>query len=217
MVNCFIRFFPSIFHFSIASLDGVLMVYYRGPLPRCPDQIRGWIYGQFLIHFWEGLISANKALQSRFPPQRLGESLCLVFGFVWLIYAMIIGYKTIDCAETYLVMYTTMVVGAVIIAVKTSRECKAQTSRQSQPLLSIPIIPSPVVFKDVKGVALNDTCSFCMEEFAGDDPVVQLRCKHVYHPRVIRAWLSTTHTEQSSSLHSVVRGCPLCRKPIDVR
>ena len=205
MVNCIIRFIPPVFHFSIASLDAVLIVYFRGPLPRCPDQIRGWIYGQFLIHFWEGLISANKALQSRFPPQRLGESLCLVFGFVWLIYAMIIGYKTIDCAETYLVMYTTMVVGAVIIAVKTSRECKAQTSRQSQPLLSIPIIPLPVVFNDIKTIALNETCSFCMEVFAGTDPVIQLRCKHVYHPRVIRSWLSTTQS------------CPLCRKPIEVQ
>ena len=205
MVNCIIRFIPPVFHFSIASLDAVLIVYFRGPLPRCPDQIRGWIYGQFLIHFWEGLISANKALQSRFPPQRLGESLCLVFGFVWLIYAMIIGYKTIDCAETYLVMYTTMVVGAVIIAVKTSRECKAQTSRQSQPLLSIPIIPLPVVFNDIKPIALNETCSFCMEDFAGTDPVIQLCCKHVYHPRVIRSWLSTTQS------------CPLCRKPIEVR
>ena len=205
MVNCIIRFIPPVFHFSIASLDAVLMVYFRGPLPRCPDQIRGWIYGQFLIHFWEGLISANKALRSHFPPRRLGESICLVFGFVWLIYAMIIGYKTIDCAETYLVMYTTMVVGAVIIAVKVSRECKAQTSHQSQPLLSIPIIPLPVVFNDIKTIALNETCSFCMEDFAGTDPVIQLRCKHVYHPRVIRSWLSTTQS------------CPLCRKPIEVR
>jgi len=205
MINCLVRFLPPIFHFSIASFDCVLMVYYRGPLPSCPDQIRGWIYGQFLIHFWEGLISANKALRSRFPPQRLGESICLVFGFVWLIYAMIIGYKTIDCAEIYPVLYTTMIIGAVFIGVKSSRECKAQSVHQSQPLLSIPVIPVPVLFNDVKDVALNETCSFCMEEFAGADQVVQLRCKHVYHPRVIRAWLSTTQS------------CPLCRKPVEVR
>ena len=205
MVNCIIRFIPPVFHFSIASLDAVLIVYFRGPLPRCPDQIRGWIYGQFLIHFWEGLISANKALRSHFPPRRLGESISLVFGFVWLIYALIIGYETIDCAETYPVMYTTMIIGAVFIGVKSSRECKAQTSRQSQPLLSIPIIPLPVVFNDIKPIALNETCSFCMEDFAGTDPVIQLRCKHVYHPRVIRSWLSTTQS------------CPLCRKPIEVR
>lgn len=205
MANYLIHFLSSVFHFSIASLDGALMVYYRGPLPSCPDQLRGWIYGQFLIHFWEGLVSANKALRSRFPPQRLGESICLVFRFVWLIYAMIIGYKTIDCAETYPVMYTTMVVGAVLLGVKSSLECKRQTSRQSQPLLSIPVIPLPVLFNDVKGVALNETCSFCMEEFAATDPVVQLRCKHIYHPSVIRAWLSTTQS------------CPLCRNPIEVR
>ena len=205
MANCIIQFIPPVFHFSIASLDAVLMIYFRGPLPRCPDQLRGWIYGQFIIHFWEGIISIDKAFRFNLTSRRLGESICLVFGFVWLIYALVIGYRTIDCAGTYPVMYTTMAVGTVIIGVKSTRECKEQISPPAQPLLSIPIIPAPVVFKDVKSAALNETCSFCMEEFDEDDSVVQLPCKHVYHPRVIRSWLATA------------QNCPLCRKPVDVQ
>ncbi len=205
MANCIIRFLPPIFHFSIASLDAALMIRFRGPLPSCPDQIRGWLYGQFIIHFWEGIISIDKAFRFNVTPRRLGEPFCLAFEFVWLIYALIIGYRTIGCAGTYPVLYTTMAVGTVIIGVKSSRECKEQTSPPAQPLLSIPIIPAPVVFKDVKSAALNETCSFCMEEFDEDDSVVQLPCKHVYHPRVIRSWLATA------------QNCPLCRKPVDVQ
>ena len=205
MENCFARIFPPLFHFSIAGLDCILLIYYRGSLPSCPDQIRGWIYGQFIIHFWGGIVSANKSFRSLPRPDRLGESIFFVFSFIWLFYAMIIGYKTIECVETYPVLYFTMAVGALIIGVKSSRKCKEQTTRQHQPLLSVAVVPAPVLFNEVESGALNETCSFCMEEFAGDDSVVKLRCNHIYHSRVIRAWLSTTQS------------CPLCRKPVEVR
>ena len=205
MVDRLKLFIPSVFHFSIASLDVALMVHYRGILPNCPDPLRGWIYGQFIIHFWAGLISANKALQTTFPPRDLGESLCLIFIFVWLVYALVIGYQTKECADSYPVLYSTVVVGAGILGLKASRDCKSQSSRQSQPLLSFPVIPSSVSYPMVKDSALNDTCSFCMEEFRSTDMVILLRCNHAYHPRVIRAWLITS------------QNCPLCRKSVEIR
>ena len=204
MVDRLILFLPSVFHFSIASFDVAIMVYYRGIVSNCPDQLRGWIYGQFIIHFWAGLISANRALQTTFPPRDLGESICLLFIFVWLVYALVIGYQAKECAGSYPVLYSTVVVGAGILGFKVSRDCK-QSSRQSQPLLSFPVIPLPVPYPMVKAAALNETCSFCMEEFGSTDMVVLLPCNHVYHSRVIRAWLNTT------------QNCPLCRKSVEVR
>ncbi len=209
MVDRLILFLPSVFHFSIASLDMVLMVHYRGILPNCPDPLRGWIYGQFIIHFWAGLVSANRALQTTFPSrdissgtlQSSSESLCLIFIFVWLVYALVIGYQAKDCAGSYPVLYSTVVVGAGILGFKASRDCKDKSSRPSQPLLSFPAVS----YQMVKNSALNDTCSFCMEEFGSTDRVVLLRCNHVYHPQVIRAWLSTS------------QNCPLCRKSVETR
>ena len=124
---------------------------------------------------------------------------------MWLVYALVIGYQTKECADSYPVLYSTVVVGAGILGLKASRDCKEQTSRQSQPLLSFPVIPSSVSYQIVKDDALNDTCSFCMEEFGSTDRVVLLRCNHVYHPQVIRAWLSTS------------QNCPLCRKSVETR
>ena len=205
MVNRIIQLLPAIFHFSIASFDIALMVHYRGILPNCPDQLRGWVYGQFIIHLWAGFISANRTFQTTFPPRDLGESLCLVFIFVWLIYALFIGYQTKDCATAYPILYSTVVVGAAFLGYKASRDCKIQTSRQSQSLLSVVVVPRPVSYQTVTDNALNESCSFCMEEFESNDMVVLLPCNHVYHPRVIRAWLSTSQT------------CPLCRKSVEVR
>ena len=205
MENRFSRFLSPLFHFSIAGLDCILLIYYRGSISSCPDQIRGWIYGQFVIHFWEGIISSNESFRWCLQPDRLGDSVCFVFSFVWLFYALIIGYKTIECVETYPVLYFTMAVGTLIIGVKSSRKCKGQMTRQHQPLLSVAVVPAPVLFNEVKSEALNETCSFCMEEFGEDDSVVKLRCNHIYHSRVIRAWLTTTQS------------CPLCRKPVEVR
>ena len=200
-----IRFLPAVFHFSIAGCDIALMVHYRGLLPNCPDLLRGWVYGQFIIHFWAGLVSANRALQTRFPPRDLGEALCSVFSFVWLIYALVIGYQTKECADSYPVLYSMVVMGAGFLGFKTSRDCKAQASSQSSPLLSVVVVPRPVPYQTVNDNALNENCSFCMEEFESNDMVVLLLCNHVYHPRVIRAWLSTSQT------------CPLCRKSVEVR
>jgi len=205
MVNRIIRVLPAVFHFSIACFDIVLMVHYRGILSNCPDQLRGWVYGQFIIHFWAGLISTNRAFQTTFPPRDLGESICLVFSFVWLIYAFIIGYQTKGCASSYPVLYTTVVVGAVFLGLKTSQDCKTRSSRQSQPLISLPVIPSSVPYQTVKDDSLNESCSFCIEEFENSDMVILLPCNHVYHPRVIRAWLNTS------------QNCPLCRKRVEVR
>ena len=202
MVGRLILFLPSVFHFSIASLDIALMVHYRGILPKCPDPLRGWIYGEFIIHFWAGLISANKAFQTTFPPRGdLGESFCLIFIFVWLLYALVIGFEAKKCAGSYPVLYSTVVVGAGILGCKAARDCKSRSSRPSQPLLSFP----EVSYQMVKDDALNDTCSFCMEEFVSTDMVILLRCNHVYHPRVIRAWLITS------------QNCPLCRKSVEIR
>ena len=205
MADRLILFLPSVFRFSIASLDIALMIHYRGILPDCPDPLRGWIYGQFIIHFWAGLISANKAFQTTFPARDLGESFCLIFIFVWLLYALVIGFEAKKCAGSYPVLYSTVVVGAGILGLKASRDCKSQSSRQSQPLLSFPVIPSSVSYQIVKDDALNDTWSVCMEEFGSTDRVVLLRCNHVYHPRVIREWIRTS------------QNCPLCRKSVEVR
>ena len=205
MVNRINRLLPAMAHFSIASFDIALMVHYRGILPNCPDQLRGWVYGQFIIHFWTGLVSANRALQTGFPPRDLGEALCSVFSFVWLIYAFIIGYQTKGCASSYPVLYATVAGGAVFLGLKTSRDCKARSARQADPLLSLPVIPSPVPFQTLEEEALNESCSFCIEEFENNDMVIRLPCNHVYHPRVIRAWLHTSPN------------CPLCRKRVEVR
>ena len=45
-------------------------------------------------------------------------------------------------------------------------------------------------------------CSICLEEYKKNDKLVQLKCKHVYHPGCINDWLD----RQSS--------CPICRSEI---
>jgi len=205
MVNRIIRILSAVLHFSIASFDVALMVHYRGILSNCPDQLRGWVYGQFIIHFWAGLIAANRAFQTTFPPRDFGESICLVFNFVWFIYALVIGYQTKECAASYPVLYATVVAGAGFLGLKSSRDCKTRPSRQSRPLISLPVIPPPVLYQTVEDGALNESCSFCIEEFGSNDMVILLPCNHVYHPRGIRAWLSTS------------QNCPLCRKSVEVR
>lgn len=82
MVNQFISFLVPVSHFSIASFDIILMVYYRGILPFCPSQLRGWIYGQFIIHVWEGVISTYQALYIHRITPRPGETICLFLSFV---------------------------------------------------------------------------------------------------------------------------------------
>jgi len=109
-----------------------------------------------------------------------------------------------NCAKTYPVLYSALFIGAaVLISLISSRECirKIFTSNRSHPLLSVALVD--VSFNGVKDVALNETCAFCMEEFVEGDRVVSLSCKHIYHPRVIRAWLSTSQS------------CPLCRNPVE--
>lgn len=204
MVNRIIQLFPAVFHFGIAGLDIALMVHYRGILPSCPDQLRGWVYGQFIIHFWTGLISADRAFRPTLPPRDLGATLFLVFSFLWILYGLFIGYQTKECAASYPVLYSTVVAGTGFLGFKTSRDCKTQSSRPA-PLLSVVVVPRPVPYQTAEGGALNDKCSFCIEEFESSDMVVLLPCNHVFHPRVIREWLSTSPT------------CPLCRKNVEVR
>ncbi len=205
MVNRTLLILETVFHVGVVGLDVGLMATHRGTLSICPDQLRGWVYGQFIIHFWSGLMSADKAFRRPLPFRELAESLCLVLCFLWLLYGLFIGYKTKGCASAYPDLYSTLMVGIGVLGFKTSRDCKRQSSRPPPPLLSVPIIPQPVLFYTVKETTLNNKCSFCMEEFKRDDKIVSLPCKHVFHPRVIQTWLNSHHT------------CPLCRKRVEVR
>lgn len=198
MVNQFISFLVPVSHFSIASFDIILMVYYRGILPFCPSQLRGWIYGQFIIHVWEGVISTYQALYIHRITPRPGETICLFFEFCWVISALLIGFTSMNCAKTYPVLFSNAFIGGAILGVTSSQKCMKTVfaPNRSQSLVDI-------TFNDVKDVSLNKTCVFCMEEFVEADRVVSLSCKHIYHPRVIRSWLSTSQS------------CPLCRNPVE--
>ena len=199
MVNKLILFLVPVFHFSIASFDIILMVYYRGFLPFCPSQLRVWIYGQFIIHVWEGVISAYRALYVRITPHPGEFFICVFFKFFWLMSTLLIGLTSMNCAKTYPVLFSNAFIGGAVLGVSFYQ-------KSIRPVCFAPTRPQSLVdvtFKDVKDVALNETCVFCMEEFGEDDRVVSLNCKHIYHPRVIRAWLSTSQS------------CPLCRNPVE--
>jgi len=196
----------SILHFGIVGLDGAFMFFYRGTLSPCPDQLRGWVYGQFLIHFWAGCSAANNFFSSLSGSRNFARSLLFLFVFVWFLYALFVGYRAIECATDYPLLYSMVVSGALVLGCKTGRECRNQAQSEiRRPLLSVVVVPRPVPYETVRGDALNDKCSFCIEEFADNDMVVLLPCKHAYHPKVIREWLATSPT------------CPLCRKDVEMR
>ena len=204
MANHFRGFLLPVFHFSIASVDVGLIVYYRGLTLFCPNQLRGWIYGQFVIHIWEGVISSYRALRVHRITARPGGTICLFFELCWLVSALLIGFTSTACAKTYPGLYSALFIGAaILISLISSRECISTYLRPTDPppLLSAGLVD--VSFNGLKDAALNETCVFCMEEFGEDDRVVSLSCKHIYHPRVIRAWLSTSQS------------CPLCRNPVE--
>lgn len=51
----------------------------------------------------------------------------------------------------------------------------------------------------------SSTCGICMEDYAEDDELLVMPCKHLFHKKCIRGWLPISKT------------CPFCRFPITGR
>ncbi|ESN96703.1 hypothetical protein HELRODRAFT_153096, partial [Helobdella robusta] len=52
-----------------------------------------------------------------------------------------------------------------------------------------------------KEIAMNDSCTICLDNFEEGHIECELQCGHVYHPHCISDWLKKNYF------------CPLCRRP----
>ena len=56
------------------------------------------------------------------------------------------------------------------------------------------------LYKDLNLTGDNQ-CSICIDKFKDDDNIIELDCKHIYHPKCIKTWLSEYNNK-----------CPICKK-----
>ena len=75
-----------------------------------------------------------------------------------------------------------------------NRFCTEGRSPYSEPLID----KRNITYSDE--IHTDNECSICLETFINEEPLVQLKCKHIYHTHCIDDWLGRKET------------CPLCRR-----
>jgi len=199
------RLFKPIGHISIVSFDiAVIFYYYRVGEDACFSQLRLWIYGQFILHVWLGIISFYNLLERTDPFRQvyLGNRLSVVLKFGWTLYALFLMYNAQTCMTLAPLVYWSVGAGALILSISLAIEGKTRPmlspGSRTEPI-SVPIVLPEIPFTHEK----LESCPICIEPFKQDEPVSMLSCDHLYHPACIYEWLK-------NNLH-----CPLCRTPVE--
>ena len=205
--------FKPIGHISIVSFDIALtFYYYRTEGDTCFSQLRLWIYGQFILHAWLGIVSFYNLLERNvhFPQVYVGRLLSLVLKFWWTLYALFLIYNAQTCMTLAPLLYWSVGGGALILSISLAIEWKNPTTHAARPpsVLSSDsrTEPLPPALPEIPFTPGNsESCSICIESFKQDENISMLSCDHFYHPSCIHKWLK-------KNLH-----CPLCRTPVEPR
>ena len=75
-----------------------------------------------------------------------------------------------------------------------NRFCTEGRTPYSEPLID----KRTITYSDE--IHTDNECSICLETFINEEPLVQLKCKHIYHTHCIDDWLGRKEN------------CPLCRR-----
>ena len=158
--------FKPIGHLSIATFDiGLSFYYYRTEGDACFLQLRLWIYGQFILHTWLGIVSFYNLFERNPPvPQvHVGRILSLVLKLWWTFYAIFLIYNARACRILAPMLYWSVGGGALILSISLAIEWKKRppsavpppTPRTEPPTLpEIPFTPGKL-----------ESCPICIESF----------------------------------------------------
>ena len=194
-------------HLSIVSFDIVVLTFYyyrRIEGDTCFFKLRLWIYGQFILHVWLGIVSIYNLLEQNSSPQvYLGRLLSLVLKCWWTLFAIFLFYNARACMSLDPLLYWSVGGGAFILSMSLAIELKTLT-RAARPDSRTEPLPVPPTLPEIPFTPGNlESCSICIESFKQDELLSVLSCDHFYHPSCIYEWLQ-------KNLH-----CPLCRTPVE--
>ena len=200
--------FKPIGHLSIVGFDIALTFYYyrRTEGDACFFQLRLWIYGQFILHAWLGIVSCYNLLERNdpFPQLYLGRLLSLVLKFWWTFYAIFLIYNARACITLAPLLYWSVGGGALVLGISLTVEWKNPPSAVPSPDARNEPLPAPPTLPEIPFTPGKlESCPICIESFKQNETISVLSCDHFYHPSCIHEWLQ-------KNLH-----CPLCRTPVE--
>ena len=202
--------FKPIGHLSIATFDiGLSFYYYRTEGDACFLQLRLWIYGQFILHAWLGIVSFYNLLERNnpFPQVYVGRLLSLVLKLWWTFYAIFLIYNARACRILAPMLYWSVGGGALILSISLAIEWKTPPTHGTRPPSAVPTPTSRTEPPTLPEIPFTpgkfESCPICIESFKQDELLSVLSCTHFYHPSCIHEWLR-------KNLH-----CPLCRTPVE--
>jgi len=100
--------------------------------------------------------------------------------------------------ELYLILSTISLIYMCCCCFKNERRNNLSSSGLEESLVTTTIEKKDILFK--KDEYNMDECSICLEHFIEDEPIIQLKCNHIFHAQCIDDWLQ------------IQENCPLCRR-----
>ena len=205
-------FFAPLGHLSMAGYAVALILYYNNIRREwCLDELKLWVYGQLIIHFWLGFVSIYHLFERTIAPFRRhqGKLVSLVLKMWWGLFGAFLSYDSWSCAFLDPLLYWSVGAGSLVMGVLIVVEWNRMGARPPAPppppaRRPARSAPAPVLFSSFCRTEPGklEACSICLEPFKPNELVSALECGHLYHSACIGEWFQNTQY------------CPLCRSPV---